>query len=87
MEPRPTSRAIPLRVLPIPSFTELMISVKGMPAISPMATAPTRMEIIACTLNLMIKSSRITNPAKAAIISLVGSRAAAVVVVILITLL
>ena len=60
---------------------------KGMPAISPMATAPTRMEIIACTLNLMIKSRRITSPAKAAIISLVGSRAAAVVVVILITLL
>jgi hypothetical protein len=64
-----------------------MISANGIPAIRPMVTAPTRMEIIAWTLNLMIKSSRITSPARAAIISLVGSRAAAVVVVILITLL
>ena len=47
MEPRPTKRAMPFKVFPIPSLTAVTTSAKGMPAIVPMAMAPTKMEIIA----------------------------------------
>ena len=77
MDPRPTSRAIPLSVFPIPSLTELIISSKDIPEISPIAMAPARMAIIAWILNLMIRTSRITSPTKAAVTSLTGLAAAA----------
>ncbi len=66
MDPKPTSRAIPFNVFPIPSLTAAMISCVGIPARSPMLIAPMRIAIIACTLNLMIRTSRITRPISAA---------------------
>ena len=42
-------------------------------ATDPIATAPIRMAIIACTLNLMMSTSKITSPIKADITNLVGS--------------
>ena len=47
IEPSPTRSAIPLRVFPMPSFTDFTISVNGIPAMSPIAIAPTSIEIIA----------------------------------------
>ena len=75
MEPSPTSNAIPFSVLPIPSFTAVTMFSKGMPAPRPITIAPTRMETIACTLNLMINKSKTASPAIAAITSLVGFNA------------
>ena len=66
MDPKPTSRAIPFNVFPIPSLTAAIISFVGIPARSPMLIAPMRIAIIACTLNLMIRTSRITRPISAA---------------------
>ena len=73
IDPRPINRAMPCRVLPMPSLTALTISAAGIPPINPMAIAPIRMDTIACTLNLMIRTSRITRPAMAAKINLAGS--------------
>ncbi len=73
MEPRPTNRAIPFNVLPIPSFTAVTISENGIPAARPMTRAPIRIEIMAWILNLMISTSKSAKPTRAAIISLVGS--------------
>jgi len=47
MEPSPTRRAIPFSVFPIPSSTAVTISSNGIPAISPIAIAPIKIESIA----------------------------------------
>ena len=75
IEPSPTNRAIPFSVLPIPSSTAVTISSNGMPAISPIAIAPSRIEIIAWILNLMIRTNSSARPTIAAMISLVVSSA------------
>lgn len=80
MEPRPTRRAMPFKVLPIPSLTEPMMSDRGIPAIRPMPTAPIRMEIMAWTLNLMIRMSKRIRPATAANTSRAASGVATAVI-------
>ena len=80
MEPRPTRRAMPFKVLPMPSLTEPMMSDRGIPAIRPMPTAPIRMEIIAWTLNLMIRMSNRIRPATAAKTSRAASGVATAVI-------
>ncbi len=77
MDPSPTSSAIPFNVFPIPSFTAVTIFSKGIPAPSPIKIAPTNMETIACTLNLMINKSNTASPRIAAITNLVGFKAIA----------
>ena len=72
IEPSPTSSAIPFNVLPMPSFTAVTILSKGIPAPRPITIAPTRMETIACTLNLMINNSNTASPMIAAKTNLVG---------------
>ena len=76
IEPKPTSSAMPFSVLPMPSLTEATISVRGIPAISPIEMAPTRIEIMACTLHLIMRTSRMIRPMTAARTSRVGSSVA-----------
>lgn len=59
-------------MFPIPSFTAVMIVSAGIPEIRPIASAPTRIAIIAWILNLIISTSRIARPTMAATTSLVG---------------
>ena len=80
MEPRPTRRAMPFKVLPMPSFTEPMMSDRGIPAIRPMPTAPIRMEIMAWILNLMMRTSNRIRPATAAKTSRAASGVATAVI-------
>ena len=80
MEPRPTRRAMPFKVLPMPSFTEPMMSDRGIPAIRPMPTAPIRIEIMAWTLNLMMRMSNRIRPATAAKTSRAASGVATAVI-------
>ena len=77
IEPSPTNSAIPFNVFPIPSFTAVTMLSKGIPAPKPITIAPTKMETIACTLNLMINKSNTARPTIAAITNLVGSNAIA----------
>lgn len=64
-----------LKVFPIPSLTAVTIFSNGIPAIRPIAIAPIKIATMACTLNLIIKTNKITRPIKAAITSLVGFKA------------
>ena len=49
----------------MPSFTDFTISVSGIPAMRPIAIAPTSIEIIAWTLYLMMRSRRMMRPINA----------------------
>ena len=73
IEPSPTSKAMPFSVLPIPSSTAPMIWSNDIPAPRPISTAPTRMAIMAGSLNRMISASRTIRPMTAAMTSLVVS--------------